>query len=77
MELTLGEPKTNSYIICKDSIIRYFSTDNGKKMMKKAQKKYLETDKAKEYNRQKALKYYYKQKEFNEEIKRLNMIEIY
>jgi hypothetical protein len=39
MELTLGETKSNSYATCKGCIVRYFSTDNGKKMMKKAQKK--------------------------------------
>jgi hypothetical protein len=66
-----------SYKSCKASIERYFHTENGRKHMKEAQKKYLETDKAKEYNREKALRWYHRQKEYKDEIKRLMAIEIF
>lgn len=65
------------YEQCKASIERYFHTENGRKHLKDAQKKYNETEKAKKYNREKALRWYYIQKEFKNEVKQLMAIQIY
>ncbi len=61
----------------KEYLKKYFHTEEGRKHLKDAQKKYNESDKAKEYNRMKALRWYHSQKEYKNEIKRLNFIEIY
>jgi len=56
---------------------KYFHTENGRQHLKEAQKKYRQTDKGKEYNRMIALRWYYIQKEYKNEVKQLMAIQIY
>lgn len=67
----------NSYEKRKHSVLNYLHSEKGRQHMKEAQKRYLHTEAGRQKNREIRMKSYYKTKAFNDEIKRLNAIELY
>jgi hypothetical protein len=71
----------NLYEKKKDSILNYLHSEEGKKHMKEAQRKYRKTEEGKKKNIEITMRWYWKQKEkktiWNEEITRLNAISIF
>ncbi len=67
----------SSYEKYKQCVIDYFKTENGRKHMKEAQRRYQLSEGGQKKNRECRMKSYYKNKAFNDEIKRLNAIELF
>jgi hypothetical protein len=67
----------NHYQKYKDSVLAYFKTEEGRKHMKEAQRRYQLSDVGQQKNRELRMKSYYKAKSFNDEFKRLTNIEIF
>ena len=61
----------------KETVLGYFKTEIGRAHMKEAQKRYFHTDVGQQKNRENRMKSYYKAKIYNDEIKRLNAINLY
>jgi hypothetical protein len=67
----------NHYQKYKDSVLTYFKTEEGRKHMKEAQRRYQLSEGGQKKNREGRMKSYYKTKAFNDEFKRLNAIELF
>ena len=61
----------------KEYLKNYFHTESGRTKLKEAQKKYMLKSEAIEYNREKARRYYYQRKAFNDEFSRLSSIQTF